>query len=342
MVSFPAAEFAEFNALLATAAERGLPLEPVLALLSAQAGSSRVRAALESVHRGLRDGRPLPDALRTVPEFPPDYITLVEAGHAAGRLAEVLRHAAVYHSLRARLRARLGRVALYLGVGALAACGLMVGGAVLSERIGVDVYDLFQMTELAPIQELTRHPFRTLAWALPSMLLAGVLGWLCFRFLTRFRAGYWLPFWGGILRSRDLALFCSLAALRLSAGATALDAFRSARGAVPNFHARRRIGDLIRRLEEGATVSDALFYVRWFPRTLAWGVSLGERRGDVPEVFESCARIYAGQVDRGFEMLTVALGPLGILVLGNVALFAAMSALAPMFAMIRIQQALSW
>ena len=67
MASFSPGEFAEFNALLASAAERKLPLAPVLGLLAEQAARPRLRAALESVQWGLKDGMPLPAALKAVP-----------------------------------------------------------------------------------------------------------------------------------------------------------------------------------------------------------------------------------------------------------------------------------
>jgi general secretion pathway protein F len=316
MTAFPAAEFAEFNALLASAAERGLPLEPALALLAAQAGSPRVRAALETVHRGLRDGKPLPEALRACPEFPPDYAALVEAGLAGGRLADVLRGAATHHGLVARVGAKFRRFGIYLALGFGLALALFGVGAGLSGRLDHLVGDLygFRGREESWFEWMVRNPFRVLA---------------LLRFATRRRPGYWIPLWGRLLRSRDLALFCNVMGLRLAGGATLPDALASAGAAVPNRHARRMIGKLAERSREGASLSDALFYVRWFPRTLAWSVSLGERRGELPQVFSALGKVYGSETDRAFEMLFVILTPLGLVAVGNLAFFAVFATLAP-------------
>ena len=104
---------------------------------------------------------------------------------------------------------------------------------------------------------------------------------------------------------------------------------------------RKRIGQAIRRLEEGATPSDALFYVRWFPRVLAWSVSLAERRGEVPQAFATQARVHGSETERAYEMLYVILGPLGMLVMGNLCFFLSLGVLTPILMILRIQQSLS-
>jgi general secretion pathway protein F len=344
MPSFPPGEFAEFNALLASAAERGLPLEPVLALLAGQAGTPRLRSALEAVRRGLKDGKPLPEALREVPEFPNGYVALVEAGHSSGRLPEVLGQASAYYSLLSRVRQRFGRLLLYLAFGALAAVLLFAGAGFFAHQLntGIDFRDLFGSgwEDFGPMW-MSTHPGQFIVYSVGGLGILGGVVFLVLALMSKGRMGYWIPLWGSVLRSRDLSLFCAVAGLRLSAGAGTLEAFRSARDAVPNRHARRLVDRAIRKLEEGATPSDALFYVRWFPRVLAWNVSLGEKRGELPKALASSARIHGAQMERGFEMLLVALGPVGILVLGNVCLVAAMAALAPFVLLFRVMQSLS-
>jgi general secretion pathway protein F len=155
---------------------------------------------------------------------------------------------------------------------------------------------------------------------------------------SRRRPGYWIPLWGRLLRARDLGLACSVLGLRLQAGATAPVALRSAAAALPNRHARRQLEEAARRVEEGASLSDALFYLRWFPRSLAWGVSLGERRGELPSVVAGFAKIYGAETERGFEMLFVLLAPLGVVALGNIAFLAAMFVLVPIFSMMQLFQ----
>ena len=81
MAGLSSSEFAEFNGLLASVIERGLGLESAVGLLSDQAGSRRVRDALERVKRALGEGASLPQALEAAPRlFPEEYRALVRAG----------------------------------------------------------------------------------------------------------------------------------------------------------------------------------------------------------------------------------------------------------------------
>ena len=118
-------------------------------------------------------------------------------------------------------------------------------------------------------------------------------------------------------------------AIRLGAGSPLPEALADAGRSVRNAHARRRIEDLSRRVREGEGLSSALFYDTFFPRTLAWAVSMGEARGEVADIFDTFARLYAAELDRTFGLVLQILTPLGLLALGNVALFAGVLVLAP-------------
>lgn len=341
MAAFSSSEFAEFNALLASAVERGLPLEPALGLLAAQARSARVRRSLEGLHQATREGQPLPAALRSTPGIPEEHAALVEAGVAAGRLAEVLRGAASYHALVAAVRHKFRRFAAYLAIGLLLSCAVCAVGGFLGfslEGIGRAWYDI----DNPPISAwMTRRPLLVIGAACGTLVVLSGLAFLAVAWMSRRRPGYWIPLWGRLLRARDLGLACSVLGLRLQAGTPAPAALRSAAAAVPNRYARRRLEEAARRVEEGGSLSDALFYLRWFPRSLAWGVSLGERRGELPDVVAAFARIYGAETERAFEMLFVLLAPLGIIALGNVAFLAALLILVPIFQLISYSQVLN-
>jgi general secretion pathway protein F len=342
MAAFSSSEFAEFNALLASAVERGLPLEPALGLLAAQARFTRVRRSLETLHQAIREGRPLPAALRSTPGFSPEDAALVEAGVAAGRLAEVLRGAASYHALVAGVRQKFRRFLAYLAIGLLLSCAVCAVGAFLGFRVeSMQPYISGIGTEAPIFWKMAQRPLLVVGLACGTLVVLSGLAFGLAAWMSRRRPGYWIPLWGRLLRARDLALSCSVLGLRLQAGTPAPAALRSAAAAVPNRYARRRLEEAARRVEEGGSLSDALFYLRWFPRSLAWGVSLGERRGELPAVVATFARIYGAETERAFEMLFVLLAPMGIIALGNVAFLAALLILVPIFQLISYTQVLN-
>jgi type II secretory pathway component PulF len=166
-----------------------------------------------------------------------------------------------------------------------------------------------------------------------AFLVASAFG---FRLLGRiYGSSYWVPVWGRIMRSRDLSLVCAAMALRLKAGATIPDALGDARAALSNGAGRRVLDRVRSRVEEGGKLSEAMFYERFFPRTLAWAVSLGESRDETPDVLRTFAETYSDELQWDFEVAQAMLTPIGIFVMANlVGLFAA-GMLMPLFGLIR-------
>ncbi len=335
MAALTAREFAEFNGLLASAVERGLALDAAVDLLAGHAARGRTRAALEAVAGALREGATLPAALEAAPQFfPADYVALVRAGLEGERLADILRASESYHSMRARLARRTRMLCLYVALGLLLCEAGLAFVVSLGRRFEKEFEETFRYGPhlVAGVAEwFLGHPAVTLA--VPAVLLGLALGLVA---LVRFggaigRLEYWIPVWGRLQRSRAMAQLSTVLALRLRAGAPAAEALRSAAAAMGNRWARRALRVAAARVEEGENLSNAFFYDAFFPRTLAWAVSLGEARGDVPGTFTTFARIHAAELERNSEILFQVLTPLTILAMGNLVFFTVMLLVFPIF-----------
>jgi general secretion pathway protein F len=338
---------AEFNGLLATVVDRRLPLAPAFGLLAGVVRSAGLREALRGVGRGLDEGLTLPDALGRYPEvFPADYCGLVRAGSDSDRLADVLRAIQTQHLLRARIQAKFFRLFLYVVSGVILG-ELALGSALMMNGyvggIYAEVMTQMGMMDAPDLNPTTFMEFTTaLMLALPlGFLLVGLLYKVLQRWAGAGWIGYALPVWGSIQKSRDLARFSCAVGLRLRSGAPLVEALRGGRDAVANRRFRRLAEGLVRRVSEGESLSSALYYDRFFPKTLSWGISLAEENGELPRALDTFAGLYNQQMERGFELLHELLTPLGILTIGNVALLAALMVLSPLFIMIRISETLS-
>jgi type IV pilus assembly protein PilC len=333
-------EFAEFNGLLRSVVEKGLALAPAVELMAGVVRSPRLRETLKSVAADLKDGAPLPDALARHPvTFSPEYCALVRAGLAGGRLPEVLRAAEVHAAHRARVRSKFLRLLFYLAAGA------MVGeiALLLCQWAGSHMGKIHEQLGLQPrtddpLQRLIGSGWTLLiAWPASVALMLG--GYFVLERWARFSwIGYFVPLWSQIQKSRDLSLFCSTLGLRLRSGSTMLDALRSAQACVASGAFRRCARAVVRRVEEGEALSSALFYVRYFPKTLGWGLSIAEENGEIPRTLDTFAGLYSSQMERNFDLLYELLTPLGILAVGNVTLLSAMMFMLPI---LRVQEALS-
>jgi type IV pilus assembly protein PilC len=339
-------ELAELNGLLASVVDRRLPLAPAFKLLAGLVRSLELRDVLNGVSQGLEDGQALHEAMGRFPKtFPPDYCSLVRAGTDGDRLAEVFRTYQTYQGLRARLRRKVLRIGIYILSGVLIG-ELALGFNVTAGRHLTEIVN--QMRAQLELKEGffldPEHVYQgglLLMAALPlGLLLAIAAYWLVQRRAGMGWIGYATPVLGVVQKSRDLALFCCGVGLRLRSGLPLLDALRAGRDSVGNRYFQRQADHVIERVSEGEPLSSALFYLRFFPRTLSWGVSLGEENAELPRALDTFAQLYTLQMERGFDLLQEFMTPLGILTVGNIAILAAMMMLAPFFTLIRIYQSI--
>jgi type II secretory pathway component PulF len=341
-----AREFAEFNGLLCSVVEKGLPLPPAIDLMAGVVRDSALKEALGGVARALGDGMSLPDALGRYPAaFPPEYCALVRAGVDSGRLVEVLRTSQIHHLLRARLRSRMTRLLLYVLAGAVIGELVLVVTLLVGRHINEFNKEIMAQMEIRDRNELSKFLGNAVesGWILllvwPAAIGLAAAGFAIFQRYGRMAwVGYALPVWGRIQKSRDLALFCCALGLRLRSDRSIVEALRSGRDAVVNRKFRRLADQVIRRVEEGDNLASALFYIPFFPKTLAWGISLAEENGELPRTLDTFTGLYTNQMERNFTLLHELLTPLGVLAVGNVALLSALMILAPFFEIIQIQQ----
>ena len=336
MTVFSSREFSEINRFLASSVEREVGFETALDILVSQASRSKGREVLERVAAALRDGAPLPDALDRHPDaFAGEYRALIRAGFESGQPAAVFRAAEADYALRAELAGRVKRLTAYLGTGFALSVLVLIGSGLVWARMD-EFYEVYFGGWLWWWEDRL-DPRRAAEWvlfglAVAVMLLWG-LGFVAIRWMSRRRFGYLIPVWGRVLKSRDLALFCTSLSLKIRAGAAVRWALETSRQTLANRYAREIVRRARVQVDEGEKLSSAFFYHRFFPRTLSWAVSLGEERGDVAAALEELGRLYAGQVRRNFDVLFMVMTPLGILAVGNVVFLAASAVIMPMFAM---------
>ncbi|MHC4606249.1 MAG: type II secretion system F family protein, partial [Planctomycetota bacterium] len=238
-------EFSEFCGLLASAVERSVPLERAVGIIGAQLPSASFRAAVADVAGALEEGTPLADALGRRPKsFPPEFCAQVGAGQESGRLAEILRHAQAYHSLRSRLARGVRRLAVYVGV-ILLLCVASFGVVVAFARQFSEMFQQISVPIPGPtmiVMQIARIPL-VFPLVILFVVVLGFFGWIAMRFMVSMSSlGYLVPAWGRLQRSRDMGLFCTVMSLGLEAGRPLADCLEAAAKSIPNRYARHVIG----------------------------------------------------------------------------------------------------
>ncbi len=232
----------------------------------------------------------------------------------------MLRQLENYYTLRHRFFQGWLWLALYMAAGVFLALYVV---RIFSVATTAGFQQMFSEMKIE-LPMLTRFLF-SFSEALPWVILGTLVAFLLLfflakvggRFLFLSRIGYWIPLWGHLKRMRDLSFLCAGLALRLQQRSPLPDALEKAAKAAKNRYFRAAVFRVHQKVQDGQPLSAAMFYERAIPRTLTWAVSLGEERGDLPAVFRTFSEIYRNNMARSFDVLLMALTPLGIVTLGH-------------------------
>ena len=109
----PNADFIIFNQELATLLKAGLPLVHSLDILRKRVPNPTLRAALDDVHRRVRSGTALSDAMDAQQLFSGVYTASLMAGEKSGSLEQVIRRYVQHMKVMSSVRSRVVSALIY-------------------------------------------------------------------------------------------------------------------------------------------------------------------------------------------------------------------------------------
>jgi len=96
------------------------------------------------------------------------------------------------------------------------------------------------------------------------------------------------------------------------------------------------VDQVLRRLEEGVSLSDAFQHSGQFPSLVAEQVRVGEESGDIGQSLDYLVRYYDAELDYSIRRFTVFLRPALVAVLAFVILILALSFYLPLFEIVNL------
>ncbi|MDM4767023.1 type II secretion system F family protein [Pelomonas sp. SE-A7] len=312
-----------FSQELAVLLDSGIPLLEALTTLREKEAVAEVRAALEAVAEQVQLGQPLSTALRKQPQaFDELMVAIVAANERTGQLSLALaqhsRYLAWVEALRAKLIAACVYPVLLLGVGSAVILFLLL--FVLPRFAGIldglgDQLPLGSRLLITFGQTAGAHPWLVLAGI--AALIAGFVALLRHAGLRqRLQAAMWtLPGLGPRLRVLALARLYRSLAMLLGAGVPVLPALEIARGVVAAPW-RPQVEAAAEAVARGERFSEALEAQGLATPVARRMVRVGERSGELATMLERAAAFHDDEVVRLTELLTRAINPALMLVMG--------------------------
>ncbi len=312
-----------FSQELAVLLDAGIALLEALTTLREKEANPAVRAALDGVIEAVQQGRPLSAAMQAQPQaFDELVCAIVAANERTGQLSAALAQHARYLAWVESLRSRLIAACVY------PAMLLLVGGAVILFLL------LFVLPRFAGIldglgnelpwasralisfgQTAGSQPLLVLG-GLVLMLGSGLALWRHAGLRQRLQASLWtLPGLGPRLRVLALARLYRSMGMLLGSGVPVLAALRIVEGVVA-LPWRAAVAAAAEQVAQGGRFSDALEDQGLATPVARRMVRVGERSGELPAMLERAAAFHDEEAVRLTELLTRAINPALMLVMG--------------------------
>lgn len=341
--SVPMRPFLIFNQELAALLRAGLPLLQGLDLLHERAREPFLKRALDDIRDRVRGGEDLSDAVAAQGEvFPGLYAATLKAGERTGELEEVVRRFIRYQRLVLEARKKT--------VSALVYPAVLVGlSMVLIAVMAIFVMPRFQSfytaldAELPTLTKITLGVSQALQRYWPVLLaVLAVGGWLAWRFKRTERGRLWLagvglrvPLIGSIFRRLGVAEFSRSAATLLIGGMPLPQTLQIAVGSVGNVKIRNELMPVIRRVQEGQALNEAVADISLIDALAVDMIKVGESTGSLGAMLSEVADFLDEEVETFLQRILGLLEPLMLVFMGIVVALLLVSVYLPLFSVLQ-------
>jgi len=341
----PVKELVIFTKKLEAMMRAGLPILDTIILIIDQVENKTMKAVIEQIKVDVESGTPLSDAFAKHPlVFDEIYVNLLKAGESSGKMDSFLGKLVEGIEKSQKIRAKIKSAMVYptiLLIVAIAVIAIMMIYVVpvFQEMFSGFAGGLPAVTQMViDISEFVRNPLGG------GVLLVSVVGAIIilaqsikrsYKFRRRFhRFVLKLPLFGSLIQKSALAKLSMVQGNLSSAGVPVLESLDICASAMTNLIIKEATIEVKRGVFSGEPLSELYQKEpKIFPSTFYAMVSVGEKTGNMEEMFTSISNYYEGEMDGIVDRLTAMLEPIMIVFMGATIGFILLAMYTPMFMM---------
>lgn len=328
-----------FTRQLSSMLTSGITLIRSLEIIKGQVTNSAMRDILDSMIRDIQEGKSLSSAISKFPNvFFPVYVALIKAAENSGLLDKALMRLSDTLEKQQKLKETIK--------GALAYPIIVI----IMMMIVVVIMMIFVIPQLS-----TLYDSMDLALPLPTRILV-IISKLTVAFwpvmigivsVTIFLLRRWhktlegkllidsfllkLPIFGKLIQESILVEFSRTLGTMLGSGTLVVESLEQVSDITGNILYENAIVDVAGRVEKGITMGDAMSVYTLFPQNLVELVKIGEQTGKLDETLVRASEYYENEVDQTVKLLSTALEPIIMIVLGIGVAFLIFSIITPIY-----------
>jgi type IV pilus assembly protein PilC len=336
-----------FSRQFATMIDAGLSVVGSLVILEKQTDDQALAGIIKEVRADVEGGMLLSQAMARHPKvFDRLYISMIEAGEAAGILDTTLDRVAMQIEKEMKIKRRVKGAMVYPTVVLVFAILVLIGMLMflvpvfqgIFSDLGGDLPFLTQMVVHA--SDLVRGYWFILFPAIGGSIYgfrrwkrtpAGRQAWD--RFKLRVPAGI-----GKVVQKVAMARFARTLATLVAAGVDIIKALEIAGQTSGNWVVESALADVRAKVHEGVPIAQPLVESPVFPPLVSQMVKVGEETGELERMLDKIADFYEDEVDTSIASLTSIVEPIMMVGVGAIIGVIVIAMYLPMFKLLELVQ----
>jgi len=316
--------FLSLNQEMLVLIRSGLPILQVLDTLIDRMEAGSLLNTLQDIRNDVKGGSSLSDAFERFSHmFPHLYVASLRAGEQSGDLPVTLARYIEYQKRVETIKAKVRSATFYPAILAIAVTIVLAFLLLYVIPTFTQIY-ADAAVELPLLTRAVIGLANGLATGLPvwAPALIGII--IALRFYAKSERGTLLldriklklPFFGDLLSEYALSTFCRTFSTTLASGIPIVQAMQMSRGTLNNRILERQLSGAVKRIQEGAKISEALEQTGHFPVIALRMIGVGETSGSLVDMLTDVSEYYEDEVERRLDRLTTMVEPLMMLTMG--------------------------
>jgi type IV pilus assembly protein PilC len=336
-----------FSRQFATMIDAGLNIVASLVILEQQTDDSRLAAVIREVRSDVEGGMLLSQAMARHPNaFDRLYISMIEAGEAAGILHTVLDRVAVQIEKEMKIRRRVKGAMIYpmvvLTFAILTLIGMLLFLVPVFQKIFSDLGgDLPALTKGVVFASDIVRSYWFILFPAMGLSVWGFRRWkktpagrqVWDRFKLRVPGGI-----GKVVLKVTMARFSRTLATLVAAGVDIIKALEISGTTSGNWVVESALAEVRAKVHQGVPIAEPLIENPVFPPLVSQMVKIGEETGELQKMLDKIADFYEDEVDTSIASLTSIIEPIMMMGVGAIIGIIVIAMYLPMFKLLQLVQ----
>jgi len=336
-----------FSRQFATMIDAGLSIVQSLVILEEQSDDKALAGVIREVRSDVEGGMLLSQAMARHPKvFDRLYISMVEAGEAAGILDSVLDRVAVQIEKEMKIKRRVKGAMVYPTVVLVFAVLVLIGMLLFLVPVFQGIFadlggDLPFLTKIVVTASDLVRGYWFILFPLMGGSVYGFRRWkrtpagrqVWDRFKLRAPAGI-----GKVVLKVTMARFSRTLATLVAAGVDIIKALEISGQTAGNWVVESALADVRAKVHQGVPIAQPLIEDPVFPPLVSQMVKIGEETGELEKMLDKIADFYEDEVDTSIAALTSIVEPLMMIGVGAIVGIIVIAMYLPMFKLLELVQ----